>query len=186
MIFLVTGFGGSKVTTTTTTTLSDSYNTYNTYTQKTGNVVDTPVYYTYKKGSFLGNTYYKTKAKPYYTYKQKTLFLETDYKPKKYWNYELDYFHKTKKTPKYSSKHKYKFSEGFFGSEINEYKVYVTNEEHRSGYYTVKFYLKDYDGNTRTEYVTHYLEGNERKLFKYKNVFDDDYDYAWNYKVVPQ
>lgn len=74
---------------------------------------------------------------------------------------------------------------GVFGNEINEYKVYVRNREHKGGYFTVKFYLTDYYGKTRTESVTHYLKPNEEKKFVYKNVYSDGKKYKYlNYKIV--
>ena len=85
---------------------------------------------------------------------------------------------------RYDTKSRYKYTTGLFGNEINEYKVYLENKEHEQGYFTVKFYLRDYEGKTRIESVTHYLKPYEGKIFRYKNVFDDEYDYAWNYKII--
>ena len=85
---------------------------------------------------------------------------------------------------RYNSKSKYNYERGVFGNEINDYKVYLENKEHKPGYFTVKFYLADYDGNTRIESVTHYLKPFEGKTFRYKNVFNDEYNYAWNYKII--
>ena len=74
---------------------------------------------------------------------------------------------------------------GFFGNEINEYKVYVKNREYNGGYFTVKFYLTDYYGKTRTESMTYYLKPHEEKKFVYRNVYSDGKEYKyWKYKIV--
>ena len=74
---------------------------------------------------------------------------------------------------------------GVFGNEINEYKVYVRDREHKGGYFTTRFYLTDYYGKTRTESVTHYLKPKEERKFVYKNVYNDGKKYKYqNYKIV--
>lgn len=74
---------------------------------------------------------------------------------------------------------------GVFGNEINEYKVYVRNREYKGGYFSVKFYLTDYYGKTRTESMTYYLKPHEEKKFVYRNVYSDGKEYKyWRYKVV--
>ena len=78
----------------------------------------------------------------------------------------------------------YKYSRGFFGNDINEYRVQLRNEKNKGGYFTVKFHLSDAYGNERLETSTRYLKPFERRSFTYKNVFDDDYDYFWGYEVV--
>ncbi|KKL18558.1 hypothetical protein LCGC14_2474320 [marine sediment metagenome] len=157
MIFSFTSVSASG-STTTTVTISDSYNTYNIETTQPRYVYDS---YDYNK---YPTRYYKTN-KPYYNDER---YLRYDYRPYRDYRY---------------SRHNYKYTKGLFGNEINEYKVYLENKEHKSGYFTVKFYLADYEGKTRTESVTHYLKPYEGKIFRYKNVFDDEYDYAWNYAV---
>lgn len=86
---------------------------------------------------------------------------------------------------------KYEFTEnhemryGFFGNEINDYKVYVKNKEHKGGYFTVKFYLTDHYGKTLVESMTHYLKPHEVKRFAYKNVYSNGKEYNfWSYKIV--
>ena len=159
MIFSFTSISasGSK---SQTTTISNSYNTYNIETTQPRYVSDSYSYY--KK---TPTKYYKT-TKPYY-YNDRD-YLKYDYRPYKDYQY-----------PRY----KYEYSKGIFGNEINEYKIYLQNKENKAGYYSVKFYLKDYSGDVRVETVTHYLKPYEEKIFRYKNVFDDEYDYAWNYVV---
>lgn len=156
--FTIVSASGSKPT--TTTTISNSYNTYNIGTTQLRYVSDS-----YDRHEKVPTKYYKT-TKPYY-YDDKN-YLKHNYIP--YRDYEY-------------SRYKYEYSKGIFGNEINEYEIYLQNKEHKAGYYSVKFYLRAHSGDVRVETVTHYLKPYEEKIFKYKNVFDDEYDYAWNYVV---
>ena len=62
----------------------------------------------------------------------------------------------------------------------------MRNREHKGGYFTVKFYLKDHYGKTRTESMTYYLKSHEEKKFVYKNVYSDGKEYRyWKYKIIP-
>ena len=160
MIFSFTSVSASG-SSSQTTTISNSYNTYNIGTTQPRYVYDSYDYY-----DKAPTKYYKT-DKPYY-YDDRN-YLRYNYRPYRDYQY-----------PRY----KYEYSEGIFGNEIKEYKVYLENKEHKSGYFTVKFYLADHKGRVRTESVTHYLKPYEGKIFRYKNVFDDEYDYAWNYKII--
>ena len=173
--FTIVSASGSK--STTTTTISNSYNTYN-------NNIPSP-HVSYNK---YPTRYYKTN-KPYYynSYdyydKVPTIYYKTN-KPYYYDDRDyLKYNYRPYRDYKYS-RYKYEYSKGIFGNEINDYQVYLQNKEHNSGYFTVKFYLADYEGKIRTESVTHYLKPYEGKIFRYKNVFDDEYDYAWDYKII--
>ena len=102
----------------------------------------------------------------------------TDYPLKKYPTKNYNYL-------KYTSIGNHERYSSVFGNEINEYKVYVRNREHKGGYFTTRFYLTDYYGKTRTESVTHYLKPNEEKKFVYKNVYSDGKKYKYlNYIIV--
>ena len=162
----------STSSTTTTITISDSYNTYNIESMQPRYVQDSYSYY-----DKVPTRYYETNKPNYYN--KPSYYNNKDYYDRDY----LKYNYRPYRDYKYP-RHKYEYSKGIFGNEINEYKVYFQNKEPRSGYHTVKFYLADYEGKTRTESVTHYLKPYEGKVFKYKNVFDDEYDYAWNYKII--
>ena len=161
MIFSFTNISSSK--TQTTTTISNSYNTYtyNTYSNYPAT--------TYKPIK----TYNAYNDYPAGTYGQ--LIYHDD---KRYSTKDYNYL-------RYTSTGNHERYYGIFGNEINEYKVYVRNREHKEGYFTVKFYLTDYYGKTRTESMTYYLKPHEEKKFVYKNVYNDGREYRyWRYKVI--
>ena len=124
--------------------------------------------------SYNTNTYNTYSNYPIQNYNP----IKTTYTSTK--NYAKDYNYL-----RYASTGNYGKYYSFFGNEINEYKVYVRNKEHKGGYFTVKFYLTDYYGKTRTESMTYYLKPHEIKKFVYKNVYSDGREYNyWKYKVV--
>jgi len=128
--------------------------------------------------SYNTNTYKTYSNYPVQTYNPiKTIYTST-YNPTKSYAKDYNYL-------RYASTGDSGRYYGFFGNEINEYKVYVKNKEHKGGYFTVKFYLRDYYGKTRTESMTYYLRPHEIKKFVYKNVYSDGIeDHYWKYKVV--
>ena len=119
------------------------------------------------------NTYNTYSNYPTPTYKPIKTYTSERY-PTNYYNYL-----------RYTSIGNHERYFGVFGNEINEYKVYVRNREHKGGYFSVKFYLTDYYGKTRTESMTYYLKTHEEKKFVYRNVYNDGKEYKyWRYKVV--
>tara|TARA_B100000315_G_C14556855_1_gene578591 strand:+ start:747 stop:1340 length:594 start_codon:yes stop_codon:yes gene_type:complete len=139
----------------------------------------------YNVGYEKNDYYIYPVTKPYYQ-KEKRYY---DYGSKDYTRKDLHRYKGKNYPPQrnyldYRERANYKYSEGFFGNEINEYNVQLRNEKNRGGYFTVKFYVYDAYGNERLETSTRYLKPYERKAFTYKNVFDDDYDYFWGYEVV--
>ena len=64
--------------------------------------------------------------------------------------------------------------------------VNVRNNGHDGRYYTVKYFLKDYDGKTTTESLTYYVNAHQSREFTYKNVFNAGKEYlSWSYQIIP-
>jgi len=75
-------------------------------------------------------------------------------------------------------------SEGLFENDIDNYEVYVRNEEFKGGYFEVTFYFEDYYGETSRSSVTHYIPAGEEKKFFYKDISPQRYKYQdWWYDV---
>jgi len=114
--------------------------------------------------SFNTNNYYNTPQKYSPTYYTKTK------------NYDyLDYDYNAYK----------KKAKGILGNDIEDYTVYVKNQDYKPGYFKVKYYFTDYYGATKTETMTHYIKPKESKKFTYKNIYKDKYKfYDWDYEVI--
>ncbi len=138
------------------TTITDSYNTYNIYpTQQTQHVSTKP--YIVDRGDY---------AQIYY--------VPDDFR----------YADSRDRYSRYYESSRFRKSEGIFGSDIYRYEVYVKNREYAGGYFTVRFYFEDYYGRTRTESITHYISARGEKLFLFKDISPDKYDYrAWWHEV---
>lgn len=135
-----------------------------------GNVINS--YNTYSYGTDEQN-------KVYEVYHPKINYGYSDYSHHDYNSYYSGY------NRHYISESSHSRYYGLFDNEVNEYSVKVKNNAHEGNYYSVKFYLTDYKGKTRTETVTHYLNPHESRVFTYKNVFNSDKEYNyWNYKVI--
>jgi hypothetical protein len=60
----------------------------------------------------------------------------------------------------------------------------VENREYAGGYFKVIFYFEDYYGRRRTESITRYIPAKEERLFLFKDISPEDYEYrAWWYEV---
>ena len=76
--------------------------------------------------------------------------------------------------------------EGVLGNRVNNYEVYVANEDYNGGYFKVTFYFEDYNGNVDDESVTQYIDPQGEKRFFYKDVSPSDYKVEnWWYSVEP-
>ncbi|GEM_PF-1286724 len=108
------------------------------------------------------NTYYNTQTKHFPSYTK----TQRDY---------LDYdYHAYKKKLK-----------GVLGNNIEQYLVYVKNQDYKAGYFRVNYYFTDYYGNTKTESITYYLKPKQSKEFIYKNIYENKYKFHdWNYKII--
>lgn len=157
---------GSKIG----TTVSNSYNTYNYNTYE--NPMPT---YNQIKIPHASTRYF---AEDYaYSYNPSKKDYRTNY-------YDYDRYKKDRNLKSTSKGYSDRYY-GVFGNEINEYKVYVKNREHKGGYFTVKFHLTDYYGKTSTETMTHYLKSHEERKFVYRNVYNNDKEYKyWDYKII--
>jgi len=70
------------------------------------------------------------------------------------------------------------------GAYVDTFKVYVYNKGD-GDYFTVRFYFEDYEGHKRSYDVRRYLEHNEEKMFYYRDISKDKYEYyRWSYKVL--
>jgi len=191
-----------------TTTSSNSYNKYtdNAYSNSPTLNYNYRTSQTFNKYPTRNYNYQRNTYRNYpnlnYNYRTSQTFNKYptrnyNYQRNTYRNYpNLNYNYRTTQTFKraptrsynylrYTSTGNYERYSGFFGNEINEYKVYVRNRERKGGYFTTRFYLTDYYGKTRSESVTHYLKPNEERRFVYKNVYSDGREYkSRNYKIV--
>ena len=76
---------------------------------------------------------------------------------------------------------------GIFGNEIDNYAVYVKNQDRKGGYFRVRFHFEDYYGERNSESVTHYIKPHEEKRFLFRDISYDDRDYRrWWYEVIPE
>ena len=76
-------------------------------------------------------------------------------------------------------------TKGIFGNDINKYSVYVKNQDYKGGYFTVRYYFKDYYGNVKTERITHYISQRESKIFLLKDISPKEYSrVSWNYEII--
>ena len=150
--------------------VSNSYNTYNynyqDQTKRTGYESSRDVIYV-KDVHHLGT---------YHHYK------DYDYKDRDYY----DYYSRNERSLRYSSYGKHTREKDFAGSYVDEFKVYVKNQDRKNGYFKVKFYFEDYDGNEFTETVTKYIRAGEREEIRFIDVQFEKYKYHdWRYKVIP-
>jgi len=117
--------------------------------------------------SFNTNNYYNTQQKYSPSY-AKADYTETNYN---YLDYNYDAYKKTVK--------------GVLGNDVENYIVYVKNQDYKPGYFRVNYYFTDYYGNIKTETITYYIKAKESKKFIYKNIYKDKYRfYDWNYDVT--
>jgi len=125
----------------------------------TGNTTTTTI-----TNSFNTNNYYSTPQK----------YSPADYTKTKDYDY-LNYdYHAYKKTAK-----------GILGNEIEDYIVYVKNQDYKPGYFRVKYYFTDYYGDTKTESMTYYIKPKQGREFVYKNIYKDKYKFHdWHYEVI--
>ena len=140
---------------------------------------------TEKSTTSISNSYntnsYNTYATnpPHYTSTHTNCYYIQKYK------YDYPYNYDEKRYLVYSDRKKHERLEGVFGNEINKYKVYVTNKDHKEGYFTVKFYFYDYYGRITSESVSHYIKPHQEKIFFYQRIYNGDYEYyKWNYEVL--
>jgi hypothetical protein len=87
---------------------------------------------------------------------------------------------------KYNSRATHSNKEGTFGNTINTYKVYLKNTDKIGGYFTVRYYFKDYYGKTRTERITQYIPSGKEKSFFFQDVWDNERYYDWDYQVISE
>jgi len=84
----------------------------------------------------------------------------------------------------YSDWGKHYIRDGTMRKGFDEFIVYVRNEDDVGGYFTVKFYFDNPNGNIDSDKITYYLKANEGKKFVYKDIYETGQDYGhWNYEV---
>ncbi len=148
---------GKVQTTTSGNTISNSYNNYN-YTTNTVNVPQTKTYQ---------NVVYN---RDYVVYKK-----TND-------NYVNS---NTNTLGDYSSYGNHERTKDFVGSYVDDFYVYVKNNQYEGNYFTVKFYLKDSSGHEDVETVTKYISGKDQVRFLYRDIQFDRYKYSsWRYEVL--
>jgi len=76
-----------------------------------------------------------------------------------------------------------KKSTGILGNDIEDYTVYVKNQDYKGGSFRVKYYFTDYYGDTETETMTYYIPPRKSKKFSYKNIHKYKF-HDWHYEVI--
>jgi hypothetical protein len=92
-------------------------------------------------------------------------------------------FGKNREQLEYSSYSRHFREKDDFGSYIEEFNVYVKNEDSVGGYFQVIFYFENCYGDEFSESITKYIQPRETEKFKYKEIWykekgicDWDYD----------
>ena len=122
-------------------------------------------------------TYYNT----YNTY-------DYNYPKKNYYSsWEKDYKTKYKNYLEYNTYSEHEIKKGILGNDVYRYYVYVKNQDSKSGYFTVKFYFKNYYNEIEIISITKYIKAKEKEKFFYQDINGDKYKYyKWNYKIIPE
>ncbi len=163
-VFIVIGLSQPKVR------ITDSYNTYNIYQ------TEPQTQYVSAKPYIYADTVY---AKPY-------IVDRGDYARIYYVPRDFRYAESDDRYSRYYDVSRFRASEGVLGNDIHRYEVYVKNREYTGGYFKVRFYFEDYYGREKSESVTYYVPAREEKLFLFKDISPDRYEYrSWWYEVKP-
>ena len=86
----------------------------------------------------------------------------------------------------YSSYGNHERTKDFVGSYVDNFYVYVKNNQYNGNYFTVKFYLRDSSGHEDVETITKYISGKDQVRFLYRDIQFDRYKYSsWRYEVFP-
>lgn len=164
LIILILLFTSQSITGKPVSTVSNSYNT-NSYNTNSYNR------YSLSQPSPPLKLYDSTKHMRYY---------------KPYDPYPT-YYLKDRKYLTYKSGAEQRRVVGLLGNDIDKYAVYVKNTDHMGGYFTVRFYFKDYYGQVITKSATHYVKPYEERAFLYKDIYADRYKHHdWTYEVISQ
>ncbi len=152
-------------------TISNSYNinTYNTQ-PKTQKVYTTPIntYKVYERHTIPSTHSYR----PYFISDGRTYITDAKYTKS------------TEHSLRYIDKSYYEKFESVFGTPIEKYIIHVKNREYKGGYFTVKFYFKDYYGKTESETMTKYIPARQEKIFLLKDINSKHEYQTWYYEVI--
>ena len=153
---------GKSVSQNSNPQIINSYNTYQT-SQPTTTQYSKPTYYSTKYSTPIS---YSAKYPRYYK-----VYDARDYQKDKYLRYKT-----------YGEKRQ---AHGVFGNDIDNYIVYVKNNDYKGGYFTVRFYFEDYYGEPRYESVTHYIPAHQERAFIYKDIYADKHKYyRRDYEII--
>jgi len=151
----------------------------------------------YNVNSYNSNSYNKetcctpTKYVPVTKYVVKkeiqTKIIHTEYRREsKTKHCEWVYTDSEKRPLKFSHKKEIRTYRGAIGNYVDEYVVYVKNEDCVGGYFKVKYTFKDCTGKLKSYTFTEYIGPNSYKKFYYKDIYSDRYTHKfWNYQVIP-
>ncbi|MBS3086126.1 hypothetical protein J4422_00295 [Candidatus Pacearchaeota archaeon] len=191
LAFLVVGISGvssyKPTQTQTPTAITNSYNTnYNTYQQpRTYTRTQPIVRYTTSKPYFVDDNYRYTNR--YRDENARVYYLDSDFYDDDNGDFYDSTYRKTKTSTRYmdyDDSSRLRRSEGIIGNDVNNYEVYVRNEEFKGGYFEVTFYFEDYYGETSRSSETRYIPAREEKKFFYKDISPQRYKYRdWWYDV---
>lgn len=185
IVVLVLNFGQAKDNENSKSTEKESQTIINNYYEN---------HYHYPKNSLTKNVVYKSPNYNYVVYKK-------NYDSWEYWDYDkkkdyLEWKEKQEKAKK-TKRHYDDFSSSgirkktkSFTSYVDEYSVYVKNEDPFAKYFKVVFLFEDHsesDDFDETETMVKYIRPGETKKFVFRDVHFErnHYDY-WDYRVYNQ
>jgi hypothetical protein len=181
LVFLVIGISEGKEVSAETSAKTNPSIITNSYNTNTYNVQQQPKdLHTTANQRFNDKTYYRDDmARVYY--------LNSDYYNDDF--YDDSSIRNEKDQERYLAYEDYSRldkGEGIFGNDIDNYEVYVRNEDFAGGYFEVTFYMEDYYGRTVKNSEMHYIPALEEGKFLYKDVNPTRYEYRdWWYDVKP-
>ncbi|MFH1608285.1 MAG: hypothetical protein ABIA78_04080 [archaeon] len=197
LIFLVTQFTSTGFSTSEksiSTTVTNSYNT-NYYPKPQQQII--PVTAKYPTSYYTKNPTYKTisyptttkniylKEKNYYPISKNYIYITDKPNYKTYQIIDKTSETQTQRTLKFTTIAQYEKQKGVFGNDVDNYVVYVKNNDVKGGYFTTTFYFQDYNDREFRQALTHYIGAHEEKKFIYRDIYSDKYKhYNWDYKVV--
>ncbi|MFC1710622.1 hypothetical protein ACFLZJ_00475 [Nanoarchaeota archaeon] len=115
-----------------------------------------------------------------YVYDRDDLYYDDYYRDRDKYYDDYDYL-------RYDADSDHDIREDMFGNRVDDFQVWVENRDHKSGYFTVKFYFTDYYGDKDTESVTHYIKAGDEKKFLYRDIHGDRDKYRrWEFKVTSE
>lgn len=183
LVFFVIGISNNSSTAGSNPTVllpavTKNYNSnnYNTYSPE--RVLGTTEIHRVSDRSYYNDYYDENRARVYY---RDYYFYDDNYR---YNGNDACQYENRERYLEYNSFSQLEKDEGVFGNDINNYEVYVRNEDFVGGYFEVTFYFEDYSGKTSKNSEVYYVPAREETKFFYRDVAPTRYKYSsWSYDV---